>query len=156
MRVQKPVYFTSKALKGAEEWYPRIEKLELAIVVLARRMRPYFQGHLIRVLIEHPLKKILQRPDISGRMVNWVIEIGEFNINFLPRMAINGQALVDFLADFSGFLEDVGLPDEEVRLACVDGSSTRKRSGVGRCCAHKPGRRAFGICNKTSFHCDQQ
>lgn len=38
--IQKPVYFTSKALHGAEERYPRIKKLAFALIVLARRLRP--------------------------------------------------------------------------------------------------------------------
>jgi hypothetical protein len=42
---QKPVYFTSRALHGAEEWYPHIEKLAFDLVVLSRRLRPYFQAH---------------------------------------------------------------------------------------------------------------
>jgi hypothetical protein len=33
--IQKPVYFTSKALHGAEERYPRIEKLAFALIVSA-------------------------------------------------------------------------------------------------------------------------
>jgi hypothetical protein len=40
--VQKPVYFTSRALRGAEERYPRIEKLAFALIVSARKLRPYF------------------------------------------------------------------------------------------------------------------
>jgi hypothetical protein len=47
--VQKPVYFTSRALHGAEGRYPRIEKLALALITSARRLRPYFQAHAIRV-----------------------------------------------------------------------------------------------------------
>jgi len=56
---QKPVYFTSKVLHGAEECYPRIEKLAFALVTSARRLRPYFQAHAITVLTEYPLRKIL-------------------------------------------------------------------------------------------------
>jgi hypothetical protein len=33
--VQKLVYFTSKALRGAKEYYPRIEKLAFAFVTSA-------------------------------------------------------------------------------------------------------------------------
>jgi hypothetical protein len=58
--IQKPVYFTSKALYGAEERYPRIKKLAFALVISARRLRPYFQAHAIRVLTEYPMKKVLQ------------------------------------------------------------------------------------------------
>jgi hypothetical protein len=57
--VHKLVYFTSKALHGVEEWYPRIEKLSFALIILARRLRPYFQAHAIRVLTEYPMRKEL-------------------------------------------------------------------------------------------------
>lgn len=33
--IQRPVYFTSKALHGVEERYPRIEKLTFALIVSA-------------------------------------------------------------------------------------------------------------------------
>ena len=41
-RIQKPVYFTSRALHGAEERYPQMEKLAFALVIAARRLKPYF------------------------------------------------------------------------------------------------------------------
>jgi len=98
--IQKPVYFTSRALRGAEERYPRIEKLAFALIVSARKLRPYFQAHAIQVLTEYPLKKVLQKPDLSGRLVNWAVELRQFDIEFHPRMAIKGQALADFFLEF--------------------------------------------------------
>ena len=41
-RVQHPVYDCSQALRGAEERYPRMKKLILALVTAARKLRPYF------------------------------------------------------------------------------------------------------------------
>ena len=41
-RVQNPVYYCSRALRGAEEKYPKMEKLILALVTAARKLRPYF------------------------------------------------------------------------------------------------------------------
>ena len=41
-RVQHPVYYCSRALRGVEERYPRMEKLILALVTAARKLRPYF------------------------------------------------------------------------------------------------------------------
>ena len=41
-RVQHPIYYCSRALRGAEERYPRMEKLILALVTAARKLRPYF------------------------------------------------------------------------------------------------------------------
>ena len=48
-RVQHPVYYCSRALRGAEERYPRMENLILALVIAARKLRPYFQAHTIEV-----------------------------------------------------------------------------------------------------------
>ena len=55
-RVQHPVYYCSRALRGAEERYPRMEKLILALVTVARKLRPYFQAHTIEVPTEYPMK----------------------------------------------------------------------------------------------------
>jgi hypothetical protein len=68
--VQKPMYFVSKALHGAEERYPQIEKLAFALIVASRKLRPYFQAHTIRVLTEYPLRKVMQKLDLSGRLAN--------------------------------------------------------------------------------------
>ena len=51
-KVQKPVYYTSKALKGAEERYPLMEKLAFALITASRKLRHYFQAHVINVMID--------------------------------------------------------------------------------------------------------
>ena len=49
-RSQRPVYFVSRAFRGAKERYPRMEKLALALITAARKLKPYFQAHIIVVL----------------------------------------------------------------------------------------------------------
>ena len=56
-RVQKPVYYTNRALQGAEEMYPPMEKLAFALVIAARKLKPYFQAHTVVVLTEKPFTK---------------------------------------------------------------------------------------------------
>ena len=46
---QNPVYFTSKALQGPDVRYQQIEKVSLALVNAARRLRHYFMAHTIIV-----------------------------------------------------------------------------------------------------------
>lgn len=55
----------------------------------------------------------------------------EFDMEFLSQNAIKGQALADFLAEFCNFPEEEELPQEDVWIACVEDSSTRKRREAG-------------------------
>ena len=41
-RVQRLVYFISRAFRGAEERYPQMEKLAFALVMATRKLKPYF------------------------------------------------------------------------------------------------------------------
>lgn len=41
-RVQKSVYYTSRALREAEGRYPQIEKLAFALITASRKLRHYF------------------------------------------------------------------------------------------------------------------
>ncbi|KAL5835928.1 hypothetical protein ACOSQ3_015487 [Xanthoceras sorbifolium] len=52
---QRAVYYVSKAMTSPETRYAEIEKLALALIITARRLRPYFQAHPIIVLTKHPL-----------------------------------------------------------------------------------------------------
>jgi len=51
---EKPVYFISKVFKGAELRYQRIERLALAIITTAIKLRPYFQSHRIILKTNYP------------------------------------------------------------------------------------------------------
>jgi ribonuclease HI len=82
------------------------------------------------VLTEYPLRKILQKLDLSGRLVNWAVELEQFDIEFHPRTVIKGQALADFLVEFCNIPESEELPKESTSVVYVDKSLASKRSGV--------------------------
>ncbi|KAL5561422.1 hypothetical protein UlMin_031169 [Ulmus minor] len=65
----------------------------------------------------------------------WSIELGEFDIQFKPRTAIKGQALADFIAEFTYTPEmseklTTQTQNSQWKLY-VDGSSTETSSGAG-------------------------
>ncbi|KAK3022624.1 hypothetical protein RJ639_045775 [Escallonia herrerae] len=66
--VQKPIYYVSKVLQDMETRYPKIDKIALALIISAWRLRPYFQSHTIVVLTDQPLRKVLMSPEASGRL----------------------------------------------------------------------------------------
>ena len=95
------MYYTSCTLQGAKSRYPRIEKLAFALITSARQLQPYFQAHTIVVLIDKLLQKILSRSETSGRLMKWAFELEEFEVVYRPMRAIKGQAVADFLAEFT-------------------------------------------------------
>ena len=97
-KIQKPVYYTSKALKGAEGRYLLIEKLAFALITASRKLRHYFQAHVINVMTDHPLNKAMNKLEAAGRLIQCAVELSEFDIRYQPRHAIKSQALVDFIA----------------------------------------------------------
>uniref|UniRef100_A0A2N9J3I5 Integrase catalytic domain-containing protein n=1 Tax=Fagus sylvatica TaxID=28930 RepID=A0A2N9J3I5_FAGSY len=108
-RIQKPVYYTSRALKGAEE-----------------------KAHSIVVLTDYPLRKAMNKPDAAGRLIQWSIEMNEFDIGYWPRTAIKAQALTDFIAEFTHPWEEEGEPEQlEIWTVNIDGSSTKEMGGAG-------------------------
>ncbi|XP_012839245.1 PREDICTED: uncharacterized protein LOC105959647 [Erythranthe guttata] len=124
----QPIYYISRALQGAEQRYTNMEKLALALINAARKLRPYFQSHQVVVLTNYPLKQILRSPETSGRLAKWAIELSEYGIEFKPRPAIKAQVLADFLVEMTSVEESTSLPTWSVS---VDESSTATGGGAG-------------------------
>ncbi|XP_074323167.1 uncharacterized protein LOC141660104 [Apium graveolens] len=103
---QSPVYYVKKWLHDAETRYTSMEKLVYALILASRKLRPYFQAHRIEVRTTYPLRKVLHKPKSSGRMLKWAMELGQFDLEYMPRIAIKGQALADFLLEFDSKVDD--------------------------------------------------
>ncbi|XP_052197357.1 uncharacterized protein LOC127804524 [Diospyros lotus] len=128
--VDRPIYYVSKVLQGPETRYPVAEKMALALLNASRKLRPYFQAHSIIVLTDQPLRSILQKPECSGRLTKWSIELSEYDIQYQPRQAIKGQALADFIVECT-HSSKVGENEQAVWLLFVDGASGSQGSGAG-------------------------
>ncbi|GFY88800.1 hypothetical protein Acr_06g0007400 [Actinidia rufa] len=81
--------------------YLSISKYAISSVLLREKLMHYFQAHPIAVYPEFRLKNILSKADLSSKLSKWAIELGQSYIKFLPRAAIKGQVLDDFVAEFS-------------------------------------------------------
>ncbi|KAJ1703288.1 hypothetical protein LUZ63_003067 [Rhynchospora breviuscula] len=127
-KIQKPVYVVSRVLRDAEERYSIVEKGAFAVLIAARKLRPYFQAHPIKVISELPLKKALGSLDVSGRLLKWTVELSEFDISFMPKAAYKGQALADFIVKNTGRAEK--RVQESVWQVYVDGAASERGAGL--------------------------
>ena len=80
-------------------------------------------------MINQPIKKVMNKPEATGRMVQWAIELSQFDVEYHPRTAIKAQALADFIAEFTT-LEDANC-QEDIWTINTDGSSTQQRGEAG-------------------------
>ncbi|KAF8088100.1 hypothetical protein N665_0553s0001 [Sinapis alba] len=128
---QKPIFNTSKQMTDPETQYPTLEKMALAVVTSARKLRPYFQSHSIEVLTNHPLSTVMKNTNQSRQLSKCVIKLSEHDITYKNRVAAKSQVLADFLIELSPELEkDLVLPSPNWILH-INGSATNKGSGPG-------------------------
>ncbi|XP_056843153.1 uncharacterized protein LOC130495701 [Raphanus sativus] len=98
------------------------------------------QAYQIVVVTSFPIKAVLHKPEVSGRLAKWAIELGEYDVIFRPATAIKSQVLADFVAEFSSAMlpaleQEVKLRDSEGDKGewtlYVDGSCNVRGAGVG-------------------------
>ena len=65
-----------------------MEKLAFALITASKKLRHYFQAHIINVMTDHPFKKAMNKLEVVGRLIQWAIELSEFDIKYQPRNAI--------------------------------------------------------------------
>ena len=144
--IQRLVYYVSKSLNEAEVHYLPLEKAILAVVHATRKLPHYFQAHTVVVLTQLPLKSILRSADYTGRVTKWGTILGAFDIKYMSRTSIKGQALADLVAEFAECPEEMnmekhGMDEKSVGLIStqcstpwevyVDGAANQRGSGVG-------------------------
>ena len=89
------------------------------------------------MLKNYHLRQVLQKQEASRRFLKWAIELGQFDIDYKPRTEIKGQALADFIAEFTYYntTKVVGTTDiadamKEVEMK-GDGTTTKRLEVLG-------------------------
>ena len=109
-----------------------MEKLAFALITASRKLRHYFQAHAIVVMTDHPLKKSMNKLEAAGQLIQWAIELSEFDIKYQPRNAIKTQALANFIVKLTpghGDLDE--MESNKTWVVHVDGLSTLHAGGIG-------------------------
>jgi hypothetical protein len=125
-----PVYSASEALSGSKLFYSELEKIAYAVIMAARKLRHYFEGHRIRVITNQPLNDLFTNKEASTRIIKWGAELSEYTVDFERRSAIKSQVLADFVVDWTSPTHNL---DEETLTPWVvqcDGAWCHKGVGI--------------------------
>jgi hypothetical protein len=47
------------------------------------------------------LVRVLQSKEATGRIAQWAVKIGQYDVEFVSRRAIKSEALVDFIVEWT-------------------------------------------------------
>ncbi|KHJ89073.1 integrase core domain protein, partial [Oesophagostomum dentatum] len=82
----KIIAYASRTLNIHESRYPAIELEALGVVFAVQKFRPYIDGAKCTVITDHaPLKALLHRNDLTGRLAKYQIILQEFDITIIYR-----------------------------------------------------------------------
>ncbi|XP_028062982.1 uncharacterized protein LOC114266295 [Camellia sinensis] len=162
---ERPVYYISRKIRGAEVRYTPVERHCLALVFIAQKLRHYFLAHQIQIVTRSdPIRYLLSKPALTGKVARWLLALGEFEITCVAPKAIKSQALADLLAQFpSGDYEPVNeelrgevhavmASEESFWTLSFDGAAAGGKGGTGIVLTSKSGEKLY-LSYKLDFHC---
>ncbi|XP_071905959.1 uncharacterized protein [Coffea arabica] len=171
-RKEQAIYYLSKKFTQYETNYSFIEKSCCALAWAAQKLRHYLLSHTTYLISRSdPLKYLLEKPMLTGRLAKWQIILSEFDIVFTSQKAVKGQAIADHLAEnprdddyqplrtyfpdervlFVGAADDISEQSSEWRLF-FDGASNSLGAGIGAVLVSPEGKH-YPAAAKLQFAC---
>ncbi|KAF8117434.1 hypothetical protein N665_0010s0011 [Sinapis alba] len=94
----EPIFYTSKGMMDAKTQYSKLEKMALAVITSALKLKPYFQSHSIVILTNHPLRTQKTRHHIAKRDNELEQDLQLLNDNWI--MHVDGFSSLKGSGDF--------------------------------------------------------
>ena len=66
-----------------------------------KKLKQYFQEHVITIASTAPIGEIIRCWDASGRVAKWMLQLAGHTILYEPCTTIKSQALADYLVDWT-------------------------------------------------------
>uniref|UniRef100_A0A2N9GA71 Integrase catalytic domain-containing protein n=1 Tax=Fagus sylvatica TaxID=28930 RepID=A0A2N9GA71_FAGSY len=140
---EQAIYYLSKKFTEPETRYLLVEKTCCALAWASKKLRQYMLYYTTWLVSRmDPIKYIFEKPALTGKIARWQVLLSEFDILFVARKAIKGQAIADYLADY---------PSEQWKLY-FDGAANAVGSGIGAVLVSPKGQQT-PIAVKLGFDC---
>jgi ribonuclease HI len=88
-----------------------LHKLLYAVIIASRKLHHDLQAHRISVVSSYPLRAVLHNPNPTGNIAKWVVELAEFELDFVLCHVIKSQVLADFIVGWTPPASYPGGPD---------------------------------------------
>ncbi|XP_027157539.1 uncharacterized protein LOC113759173 [Coffea eugenioides] len=171
-RKEQAIYYLSKKFTQYEANYSFIEKSCCALAWATQKLRHYLLSHTTYLISRSdPLKYLLEKPMLTGRLAKWQIILSEFDIVFTSQKAVKGQVIADHLAEnprdddyqplrtyfpdervlFVSAADDISEQSPEWRLF-FDGASNSLGVGIGAVLVSPEGKH-YPAAAKLQFAC---
>ncbi|XP_031392416.1 uncharacterized protein LOC116204461 [Punica granatum] len=164
---EQAIYYLSKKFTEGESNYLDIEKLCCALVWVMQRLRQYTLYHTIRLLSKaDSLKYMLDSPSSMRSIAKWRCQLAEYDIEYVARTSVKGQAIADHLAEFpiedntpidpdfpnEGILQVDSEEDSPTWKMYFDGAVNSTGSGISAVLISPDGRH-YPVAVKIDFPC---
>ncbi|PKI51044.1 hypothetical protein CRG98_028569, partial [Punica granatum] len=164
---ERAIYYLSEKFTEGESNYSEIEKMCCALVWVMQRLRQYTLYHTIHLLSKaNPLRYLLDCPSSMTNIAKWRCQLTEYDIEYVFRTSIKGQAIADHLAEFpieddtpinsdfpdEGILQVDDEEDEPTWKMYFDGAVNSVGSGVGAVLISPDGHH-YPVAAKVDFSC---
>ncbi|XP_048134005.1 uncharacterized protein LOC125314825 [Rhodamnia argentea] len=91
------IYYLSKKFSDSQANYSEVEKTCVALVWVLHRLRQYILHHQIMLTTEcDPIKYLLEKPALVGRLAKWQILISEFDVQTMTRKSVKEKWVMYF------------------------------------------------------------
>ncbi|GJW48915.1 reverse transcriptase domain-containing protein [Tanacetum coccineum] len=129
-------HWTPEAEQAFKQLKQHLSELPLLVAPKPKEERIVYlsASHEAIIITDQPIKQIISRLDVAGRLQKWSVMLGEHNITYRPRTSVKGQTLADFLIE----KPDEAPPDtlvveilQELWTLFTDGSLCVDGSGAG-------------------------
>ncbi|KAM1620530.1 hypothetical protein ACFXTN_017497 [Malus domestica] len=136
---EQAIFYLSRNLNQLEINYFTVKKLCLALFFATSKLRHYMLPSVAQVIAQtNVICYMLTRPIVKGQIGKWTMVLSEFSLQYVPKKAVKGQALDDFLAhhpstySFGGNDIEMGMVDmgDNHWTMYFDGSSTSSSAGA--------------------------
>lgn len=78
-----------------------MEKLALVLLIASRKLKPYFQAHVMVVFTSHPLRQVLHCLEALDWLMKWSIKLSQYEIHYLLSATIKSQVVLIFIIDLT-------------------------------------------------------